>query len=514
MNPTTYTVQAGDTLNGIAAAHGFSNYQEAGITGFGSNPDAITPGMVLTVGAASGPKTTQYPGVGTLTTTPKGAPVNPVAPGQTPPADLSGAYERYGITPPPASSPAPAPAPGYTPPTVAGLPSYPATTPTTPTPQSAIMDAYNTTLSTINDLESKLTNASTPSTEEVALTKQLADAKAKLNSFDLSTLQAEEGLRGQGRGATIGTIDTRQTVLDRTRALERLGFAQDANTIAEQLTAAQNNRQALGDVAKTEYDLATKKLDIALGIQDKIDTLTQKDQTDARQYLLDVVNFAQGKTYDQLSPDTQQAITHAVANSPITLDMVQTALQNGASTNDLRSVPGVGVVNIKPDGTYKVVVPENPSHSTSPGNPGNSVPSFNDYLASQNIPIPSLTTDKLNQLHAEYNAKYGSASTVGGTTTQQLAEADQLLTFGLKSNDGSQTLYNGRGSDGYVDPGLYTAIFNTLDTAGKAAFLKKYPPAKNLNPQNIGSASLPTPIANALIAGQPKKKASTAAPIQ
>ena len=48
--PVSYTVQTGDTANSIAAAHGYTNYKTAGISGFKSgNPDIITPGEVLTV---------------------------------------------------------------------------------------------------------------------------------------------------------------------------------------------------------------------------------------------------------------------------------------------------------------------------------------------------------------------------------------------------------------------------------------------------------------------------------
>lgn len=47
----TYVVQPGDTLNEIASRFGFTNYLEAGITGYRSgNPDLIFPGETLTIG--------------------------------------------------------------------------------------------------------------------------------------------------------------------------------------------------------------------------------------------------------------------------------------------------------------------------------------------------------------------------------------------------------------------------------------------------------------------------------
>lgn len=61
MAAQTYTVAKGDTLNSIAARYGYSNYKDAGITGYGSNPNLITPGMVLSIGGSPAPTSTPAP---------------------------------------------------------------------------------------------------------------------------------------------------------------------------------------------------------------------------------------------------------------------------------------------------------------------------------------------------------------------------------------------------------------------------------------------------------------------
>lgn len=416
MNPTQYTVKAGDTLNGIAGTFGFKDYKAANIQGYGDNPDKITPGMVLTVGGV--PKTQEVPGIGTMTITPKAIPT------QTPsnsPGDLTGAYARAGLVPP--STPAPAgTANGYTPPVVAGLPAYGSGVGASEQ-IAALTKSYRDTLDTITSLEGKISSSAAPSAEEQDLQRKLNDAKAKLASFDVETLSSEEALSGQGRGRTLGTVNTQKTILDRTRALERLGFATEADSIATQLSSAKADRVAQGDIAQTQYTLATKKLDLALGIQDKINSISENERDNARQFLLDTVNFAEGKTYDQLDSSTQQAIIHSVANSPITLGMVKTALATGAeraaaqAAGELRSVSGVGVVQINPKtGTWKVVVPENPNDASPPSNNA-AAPSFVDYAASQNFPVGFATAEKLDQLRQEYNAKYGSGTVSLGKLT-------------------------------------------------------------------------------------------------
>lgn len=500
----SYTIKSGDTLSGIAAANKTTVADLLKANPSITNPDVIQAGAALNLPTAS--------------------------------PDLSGAYTRTGITPPPATGPgsvdpsigkAPAgwsqadyaafkaanPTLEPTPEDTAkmlGLPTYGGGSSSTTDAANAEKAAYNQLQTDIAGLNDKIASAAVASPEEQALQAQLDAKKAELAKFDTATMQAEQNLQGQGRGATLGAINTETTVLDRTRALQRLGMAQDASTIATQLSTAQTNRQQQGALASTEYDLAMKKFDTALGIAKDMATLSDKQQSDARQYLLDVVNFAAGKTYDQLDATTQGAITNAVANSPITLDMVKTSLSSAAdkaaatSAGNMYHVAGLGVVQVNPkDGSYKVVVPENPSTS-----PNANAPTFDQYVSNQNIALPSLTPEKLTQLRAEYDAKYPAGTTVSGTTADQIAEADQLLTFGVKSTDGSKQLYNGRGSDGYVDPNLYVAIYNSLDNAGKVQLLSKYPPAKNLNPKNIGASWLPTPVANALVAGQPTSSSS------
>lgn len=404
-----YIVKPGDTLNKIAQSMGYKDYQQAGISGYGSDPDKIAPGMKLSV--AGGPKTTEVPGIGTMTITPKAIPT--ATPG-TPPIDenLRGAYERAGL-PVPQTPPPPGTANGYVAPAVAGIPQYPSGVDTA-SAVKGIMDSYNTTKSAIETLERQIASASVSSAEEKELQRQLAQKKADLDAFDLGTLEGSEALMGQGRGRTIANVALQDTKLKRVRALERLGLANEAEMLTTQLGLAQADRKERGDLATTQYNLATKKLDIALGIQDKILRLQDDERDNARQFLLDSVNFAAGKTYDELDGDTQAAIVNAVSNSPITLDMVKTALSTGAeraraqAAGELRTVDGLGVVQIDPaTGKWKVIVPEQDSDFTPPSN-NTSAPSFTDYVAKQGFPIGIVSKEKLDALRVEYDQKYNT----------------------------------------------------------------------------------------------------------
>lgn len=436
-----YYSQKGQSLPSLSERA--QTYQEAGLGDAGAYTGSADQNSAL-LGHLSGaaavqsavPSSTDI-GIGTLTKIPK-TPIATAGSVSAPATDqnMAGLYERTGVTPPPAISAA---APSATP-TIAGLPAYPSAP---KTPQQSIVDSYQTLLTSISSIEAKLSSASMPTADEQRLQKELADKKAALGAFDVQSLQMAEDLTGQGRGATTGNIEVQQSKLARTRALERLGLAQEADTLTTQLGMAQDARKAQGDFAQTQYSIASKKLDIALGVQKEIDRINSDEQDNARQYLLDVVNFSAGKTYNQLGKETQSAITHAVANSPITLDMVKTALATSAekakasADGRLYSVSGLGVVMVNANGSgYKVVVPENPTGSSG-GNAN--VPTFEDYVAKQNLPIVMMTQYTLDKLRGEYDSKYGSASVSLGKLTT--TDKNDLAQAGLSGKPASMQSY-------------------------------------------------------------------------
>lgn len=108
--------------------------------------------------------------------------------------------------------------------------------------------------------------------------------------------------------------------------------------------------------------------------------------------------------------------------------------------------------------------------------------------------------------------KAGSSSSTGGSTGGQLTvnkqglfDTGSLTTLGAALTNGGtlggQT-YNGKGTDGYVDPGLYNSLYQSAKSKYGAAaaeqFMTKYPPKKYINPSNAGSTELDPAISAAL----------------
>lgn len=341
-----------------------------------------TPLPVITPspGVAASPTVTPVPGVGTLTTTPKAIPGleggAPLVNGQDP--NIGGLYARTGV---PAPSPLTAATPAQAtnanngvykdannnvfkadgtpidqatfqsmglnidhintkdniaPP--AQAPVFGAADPTT----SPVIKAYQDLSKQLGDISASILANATATPEEKALAEELNTKKAALDSFDLETMKRAEAYSGQGRGQTTSFVAQNVTQDARTRALQRLGFAQDVSNDTNQLALLQKNRADLTDAEKTEYDLAGKQVDIALNVSKEMDRLDTEHQDKARQYLLDVIDFSKGKSWDELDQATQAQIIASVANSPITLGMVKSALENSSSklTYETRDVGG------------------------------------------------------------------------------------------------------------------------------------------------------------------------------
>lgn len=340
-------------------------------------PSASRPGI---------PTTKELTGIGTLTTVPKtsmsslGTPTATQTEEEKAALD-AGMYQRTGVAQPATSSAgAPVSSGVFSTPTstrtgtAVTVPQYGAQG-TPITSRASITEAYNTLSASIDEIEKTLKDATLKSEDEKRLEQDLLAKKAALGQFDVETLQRLEDYQGQGRGATLRNVGMRQDQERRTRALERLGLAQEAQTISDQLGLAQENRSLLSTAAQNALSLAGKRLDVALGLQGKLDKLDEDERDNARQFLLDIVSFGEGKTFDELDAETQQQISNAVANSPITLGMVKTALAKGAESknefDELLSPAEAKSYNV-PYGTTKgqIAGKTAPSEGGGPENPG------------------------------------------------------------------------------------------------------------------------------------------------
>lgn len=98
----------------------------------------------------------------------------------------------------------------------------------------------------------------------------------------------------------------------------------------------------------------------------------------------------------------------------------------------------------------------------------------------------TINTEKAQQAnyYDQIRERRESTATGGGTekNVAPLVQAETMLESGAKSSDGR--VFNGRGANGYVDPYLYIEIYNGWETeTEKVAFLKKFPPEDNIDPE-------------------------------
>lgn len=312
---TQYTVAKGDTLNSIASKYGYSSYKAAGISGYGANPDLITPGMVLTINGSSSvpapaPAATQTPGT---FTTPSGAVVTG-----------AGAL----VSPPPAATD-----PSITAAINAGQTKDYSTAsaayaPPTRGPASSITDIVKELKTVLAPSQS----APTPIDYEAkyaglrsnygvdSLETQLQGLNAEANAISADVQKQRNAERG--KPVAMNVIEGRISQEEQA-ANERLTLVNNQiKTVSDQLTTKYNiinsimgyAKQTYAD-AKDSYDTAYTRnvslINAASGLADKAKSAEQTAVDDARANLQVIYNniTSNGSDPSNVSPEMQATIT-------------------------------------------------------------------------------------------------------------------------------------------------------------------------------------------------------------
>lgn len=249
-----------------------------------------------------------------------------------------------------------------------------------PTAPQATASVASVPQTDVSSYEKALMDAMKPSAEMEGLNNEDIALQNKLRMLN----QGQTGVNNELADQPIakGFITGQQASVDRRYALERGTVEAQRQTLQQRLAAAQARQQ--GAIAVSKFQLE------------------RMDAQRARE-------------------DAQKA---ALAPS---------------SSSELRTVSGVGVVSINPDGTYKVVVPEGgrtsststrststaPSSSTTPSNPTSSISqttrSVLDGLTSLSKLTPTVRTTVTNEL-----SKLGFASNTVPDWFRKIAEEERL----------------------------------------------------------------------------------------
>lgn len=270
-------------------------------------------------------------------------------------------------------------------------------------------------------------------------------------------------------GVTSGNsmlAELSQEITDQTTTLENLPDA-IKNTLADvgvsqdqltRLTAAETKgpTQALSDLM-TKYNATQTEINTATSYAQKFADTKIAAQA-AKLAALEWQVTTDKSEYDSLDADSKTIITAAIDDQKTIQTTALTAAQNGASADVVDAIlsSGSGAAAVAAAGST-LVKPKATAATTS--------------------------------------------------MTNDITTAGSSLETGVPSKG-----YNGRGADGYVDPNLYTALYNAAlaqyGSAGAAAFMKKYPPDKDINPAALSEGILPQEVANAVTAAQSKKSGS------
>lgn len=323
------------------------------------------------------------------------------------------------------------------------------------------LDNYKTYLSSALG-----TAASKVSTDESALTSFFGTEKT-----NDQILQEEMDRQG---------ISTQQSVLselDKEIAAQQTVLAKLPDDIRSTLADVGVSQAQLDRLTAKETKGPTDALNALMKNRDATATEIDKAMTFAKQFADTRVAGQAAKLaalewqitsdkgdYSKLDADAKAVVTSSISDQKSILTTALAAAKNGASSDVVDSILGSG-------------------------SGAEAIQSAGSYLTK---PTNTAATTAL---------------------TKELGNLGGILEVGYTDPSSMLIHYNGRGPDGFVDPNLYTQQFNyiqqTYGNAGVDAFLKKFPPAKNVNPAAVGKGILPAAIENLVTAGQKKTTTST-----
>ena len=183
-------------------------------------------------------------------------------------------------------------------------------------------------------LRQQLMATYTPSSEETALSTELADFQQSMKQFDIETQKAVYGLEGQGRGIVSGIVSGQQAKLQQQRALDYQSMAAKEANLLTRLGLMQDARKAqqsalttgLGFLAE-DYNLQTKVQDLIDEQNIEIVKEAQALPAQAKDMLTFILKQFEGIDYDALPEESKIAIQALAEQSGIDIGLIQAGLK-------------------------------------------------------------------------------------------------------------------------------------------------------------------------------------------
>lgn len=173
---------------------------------------------------------------------------------------------------------------------------------------TSLYNSYNTNY---GNLSNAYTSALTPSAEETALTNDINNLNASERQGLVNT---------ENKVIPMEFIVGQQAQIQKQASLDRLAKS-------ESLQALTGQRLGRLDALKAQLGFEDNRFEKLLGLQKEFNDISKGQRDEARTTLTDIINYSQGKSFDELDPESQQAIINSTANSPLSLGLVKQGME-------------------------------------------------------------------------------------------------------------------------------------------------------------------------------------------